>query len=276
MPKPISHYMKQLKERGIKDIIAVRWRFYVDRWRWHVLEFKRDNWLAGKLVELGGNTVSLQGIQLSVNNPLVTTRHKGTIFFGIYEMHERELTRRYIDRTLSTIEIGASIGGVACTTNKLLLDPSRHVVCECNPIVLPTLEENRKRNNCQFIIEPQAVAYGSDTVTFFIDNADFTGGNLQRTDGERVTVGATTLRQLLQKHCFSAINLICDSEGAEVDMVEHEADVIRDHVKVLIIETHEQRRGADRTAKMLATLASIGFDIKDKSEETLAMINSHI
>lgn len=57
------------------------------------------------MVELTGNTVRLDDITLSVDNPLVTTRHKSTLYFGIYEVGERELTKRFIDRSIPTIEI---------------------------------------------------------------------------------------------------------------------------------------------------------------------------
>ena len=119
--KTMSRYRQKLNEKGFRGIIA-------SRWHWYKQLLQQDNWIIGRLVELFGNKIRLQGITLFVDNPLIKTRHKSSLYFGIYEVSERKLARRYIDRSLPIVEIGGSIGGVACTTNKLLANPTGHVV----------------------------------------------------------------------------------------------------------------------------------------------------
>jgi FkbM family methyltransferase len=271
MSNALTHYRQKIAEKGLGGIIA-------GRWRWYKLAFKMDNWAVGKFVELSGNRVRIEGVTLSVDNPLVTTRHKGSLYFGIYENFERELSQKYIDRSLPVVEIGGSIGGVACITNKLLTDPTAHVVVECNPLVLPTLEKNRDINRCGFAIEPFALAYGSHMISFSIATDHFMLGRLQSSGDQQVTVGTITLKTILEKYRFKTINLISDSEGGEVEMVENEADLLRDHVKCLILETHEAERGPDLIAKTMRTLNEIGFEIQDrkKDEHVFAMVNRHI
>lgn len=266
--KNLSHYRQRLAEKGLASIIA-------DRLRWYKQSFQMDNWIIGKLIELTGNRIKLDGVTLSVDNPLVSTRHKSTLYFGIYEVGERELARRNIDRSLPIVEIGGSIGGVACTTNRLLTNPSNYVVVECNPIVLPTLQLNRDINHCQFHVEPCALAYGSETVSFSIAEDHFMMGRLQG-EGKEVNVPTITLGKIIKKYGFDKINLISDSEGGEVEMVENESDVLQRHVKVIILETHEKERGHAAIARTLSSLAAIGFEIQDKDREkpdVLAMIN---
>src|SRR5262249_47319242 len=257
MLKTLSHYRQKFSEKGFIGIIA-------GRYRWYKQAFQMDNWMIGKLIELSGNKVTVDGITLSVDNPLVTTRHKSSLFFGIYEMSERELARRYIDPALPVVEIGGSIGGVACATNRLVVNPSDHVVVECNPLVLPTLKENRDRNECKFAIEPFALAYGSDTVSFTVDVNHFMLGHLQGTGGKQVTVQTITLKRILDKYGFRTINLISDSEGSEVEMVENEPDLLRHHVRCLILETHEQIRGSEPIAMTLSALHALGFQIQER------------
>src|SRR5580704_15131065 len=108
--KTIAHYRQKLNERGLRDLIAGRLSWYKSR-------FQMDNWYVGRMVELLGNKVTIQGARLCVDNPLVTTRHKGSMFFNIYENAERELASKYLDRSLPTVEIGGSIGGVSCVVN---------------------------------------------------------------------------------------------------------------------------------------------------------------
>src|SRR5664279_318989 len=237
-----------------------------------------DNWVIGKLVELSGNKITVQGITLAVDNPLVTTRHKSSLYFGIYEIAERELAQRYIDPSLPVVEIGGSIGGVSCTTNRLLVNPSDHVVVECNPLVVPTLRQNRDINRCKFSIEPFALAYGSDTISFNIAVDHFMLGRLHGTDGKQVNVQTITLKRILEKYGFKTINLISDSEGSEVEMVENESELLRNHVKCLILETHEELRGREPIARTLSALNDLGFQIQEQDEkkDVFAMINRHL
>lgn len=268
--KTITHYQRKLSERGVGSIIA-------GRLRWYWLEFQLNNWVIGRLVELAGNKIKLDGVTLSVDNPLIGTPDKSTLFFGIYEVGERELSKRFIDRSLPTVEIGGSIGGVACTTNRLLANPRAHIVVECNPVVLPTLEKNRELNGCGFKIEPRALAYGVDTISFGVPN-HFMMGRLHSDDDRQVTVQTTTLRQIVEKHQFDVINLISDSEGGEVEMVEHDGDILRDRVKWIIMETHEIERGRAAITQMLAKLYDLGFDVahKDGDKPVLALRNRRL
>ncbi len=200
-------------------------------------------------------------MKFSVDNPLITTRHKSTLFFGRYEADELELARRYLDRDLPLVELGGSIGVVACVTNRLLHRPDRYVVVEASPVLLPTLEANRMMNGCRFTIEHAALAYDSETLDFPVEG-HFLHGRVDGTDKNArvVSVGTVTLAELLDKYDFETINLVCDIEGAEVDLVEHEGDVLRSRVKNIVLETHSVYRGEGRTAAMLAALSRLGFE----------------
>jgi FkbM family methyltransferase len=267
--KPLSHYRQRLAEKGVSGIIA-------SRWRWYKTSFQMDNWVIGRLIELTGNKIKLDGIKLYVDNPLVNTRLKSTLYFGIYEIEERALIKRYVDSTLPTVEIGASIGGVACITNRMLCDPAAHVVVECNPLVLPTLKKNKGVNGCAFSIEPYALAYGGDTISFSIAMDHFMKGRLDGDGGHKVTVSTITLRHIIDKYGFKVINLISDSEGGEVEMVENEADLLRKHVKYLILEIHEAERGREAIERTLCTLGDLGFEIQERQSVTVAMMNRHL
>jgi FkbM family methyltransferase len=269
MLKPMSHYRRKLADKGIREIIA-------GRWRWYKQAFQMDNWVVGKLVELFGNKITIQGITLSVDNPLITPRYKSSLYFGIYEIPERDLVCRYIDRSLPTIEIGGSIGGVACITNRLLKNPRNHVVVEGSPLNIPTLTTNRDLNNCQFSIEPVAIAYDSENVMFSV--ANFMWGRIDPSGTKQVSVPATTLRKLLEKYGFNTINLVSDCEGAEIEMVANEPDIFRTRVKCLVLETHEPERGREPTERTMAALEALGFDIQERDEkkDVFAMINRHL
>ena len=237
--------------------------------------FKVNNWLLGRLVELCGNTITMDGVKICLDNPLVSTRDKSTLYFYLFEKYEREFSQQYIDRSLPLVELGGSIGGVACTTNRILADPSKHVVLECNPVLLPTLERNRELNDCAFKIEPAALAYNGETASFNVAS-HFMLGQLDGHEGKQIVVPATTLERIIDKYQFDIFNIVSDIQGGEIEMVENEGDLLMRRVKWLIMEIHEEERGAAATSSMLIRLKDLGFEIRQRHGQVLAMENRRL
>lgn len=110
-------------------------------------------------------------------------------------------------------------------------EPTRHVVVEANPVLLPLLEENRRRNGCRFTIVPRALGYWRDDVEFFCNRTNFTGSSATEsalhpssTTGDSVHVvhvKATTLERVLDDH--ERCTLICDIEGSGTALLRHES-----------------------------------------------------
>src|SRR5947209_8143485 len=117
--------------------------------------------LVGRLVELGGNRVTIEGLHFSVDNTLITRREKGLLDVGLHETGEIALARRYVVGGLPVVELGGGIGVVSCIVNRQLTRPTDHVVVEANADLVPTLEVNRRLNGAGFRIRNVALAYGS-------------------------------------------------------------------------------------------------------------------
>ena len=211
----------------------------------------------GRGVERRGNQVTIHGLNFSVDNPLITTREKALFYMGIHEAPEIKLARRHLDVKLPLIELGGGVGVLSCILNRKLTHPQDHVVLEANPELIPTLEINRRMNQCEFRILPVAVAYDGPETELTIDSlaASRVGGAGQR----RVQVRTTTLAHVLKESGFARVNLIADIEGAEVKLVEREADLLGRQVQTLILETHPRFTGIARTTGMLAQIRSLGF-----------------
>ena len=264
MAKSLAHYRNQLRERGLKSIVVARLRWYK----------RKVAGLAifGRMVEALGNQVSVDGIKLSLDNPLIPVSDKGYILFNIHETGERALARKYILRSLPTIEIGGSIGVVSCSISRILDDPSAFVVVECSPENLKSLAKNRKLNSCEFSIEPRALAYGSDTVSFNVDS--FLAGTVHGDADNHILVTTTTVLDLIKKYKFHRINLIVDCEGAEIDLVVNEAAILRDYVKWFIVEIHPGIVGRAAVSDMFDKLKESGFVVREKhGEQVVAFEN---
>src|ERR1700688_2410553 len=50
-----------------------------------------NRWLIGRLVEIGGNRVDVDGLTFSLDNPLIRTRDKSTVCLGLHEASELAL-----------------------------------------------------------------------------------------------------------------------------------------------------------------------------------------
>jgi len=79
----VDHYRSTLRDRGFCLRSKHVW----------LVQIKLSNGqpLSRTFCRLTGDRVRIDGVTLSVDNPLVTTRRKGSLFFGIYEIAERYL-----------------------------------------------------------------------------------------------------------------------------------------------------------------------------------------
>lgn len=212
--------------------------------------------LVGRLVELGGNQVTIEGLPFSVDNGLISTRQKGLLEVGLHEAGEIVLARQYVGTELPVVELGGGIGVVSCIVNRRLIRPEDHVVVEANPDLIPTLEVNRRLNRCGFRIRNVALAYGGEEAALAIDS--FVTSRIGGV-GRHARVSTVTLASLLEESKFERINLIVDIEGAEVDLVEREGQLLARRARTLIVETHPHFAGPEPTARMLAALRALGF-----------------
>jgi FkbM family methyltransferase len=234
-----------------------------------------DHWWVGKIVELRGNHVQVGGCQFSLDSPAIRTAHKSRLFFDfVYETPERDALERYLKPELPVVELGASIGVIACLTNKKLTDPQRHLVVEANPDLLRLLVENRERNACRFSVMHAAIGYGAQE-TMFYQHKDFLCGSLQHASHKYVSVKTLGLGDVLNGFNYPRCTLICDIEGGEGDLIEQELGLIAERVETLIIEIHEQVLGKEAVEKVIRQLEDAGLILAHKKWETYVFENSN-
>ena len=224
----------------------------------------------GKLVGRPSSYARLDGCRFGLDSKVITPSLEYLLLTGKHEAPERTLIRRHLNRTLPVVEFGGAIGVVSCVANALLDDRSKHVVVEANPALLPVLEANRRRNNGKFAIEHGAIGYGSPVLRFPVAQDILESSTFVATP-TMVEVPAASLRTVLDTYGFERCNLVCDIEGAEVDLVREEASALRQHVDVLIMEIHERVVGQDVCDRMMRSLKSLGFELLERVWDTVAM-----
>lgn len=192
---------------------------------------------------------------------------------GMYELPERTAIRRYANPDLPVIELGASIGVVACTTNRRLHRNDQHVVVEANPRLIPHLAANHRRNGCRFEILHRALGYGSESIELCFNDRTPLAGSAYTNGGPSVRVESITLEHIFRLRRFEMATLICDIEGSEFDLIHHEAAVLAQKVGLIIIEIHDRLLGPDRSRQVWERLGSIGFRLIHSQHETHVLKN---
>jgi len=168
------------------------------------------------------------------------------------------------------LELGGCVGYIACTSNRLLNDPHRHVVLEANPKMIPVLINNRTLNDCSFHVEQAILANVSFTErTFYIDNRSILGSSIVKLPVDRIKdtieVKTKTLTSLENKYNLKFDALICDIEGGEYDLFENVlTDEMLNDFKFIGMEFHWVIPNAmQRSNHILRRLTDLNFGIME-------------
>lgn len=268
MLKSLGYYRRRVADKGVWDIVSRRYSWYKSR-------FQFNNPIVGRIVELFGDRVRVDGMTFSVDCPQLSRGHKSTLAFGLYEVEERLLITRWVPRDLPVLEFGGGLGVSSCILNRKLANPSRHVVVEANPEIIALLKYNRAINDCKFEVINKAIAYDCDYVdlkfgTDFVENSIF-GPPVSRT----TRVQATTVCSLLADTNFDRAGVVCDIEGAEEDIITRDLPVLGDRIKFFMAEMHPQILGRDAVEKLMNRLIGLGFTLKEQIGDSVYFVRDN-
>lgn len=175
------------------------------------------------------------GIKVDTSNPFV--RQIDSLYLGNYEEQEITLIKRYLPRDISIIELGSGIGYTSCYINQKLDSNTKHVTIEANPDLIPLIERHRSLNNATFGIQNAAYVPNEDTTTFASGDHFLTGNTHSR--GVEVTeVAGISLDEICQTEGIESFFLVADIEGAEIELIEQEAELLRERCRGIIVEFH--------------------------------------
>jgi len=234
------------------------------RLSWYRMRFQVNNPLVGRAIELFGNRVRMDGCIYSVNCSQISTSHKSTLAFGLHEMDERALIKKWLPSGLPVLEFGGGLGVVSCLINRKLSEPERHVVVEANPEMITVLERNRQINDCKFQIYFGAICYDMEHVNLNIDQS-FVGSSIRGAVGRSsIRVRATNVSSLLDSTGFDEAGIVCDIEGVEADIIRRELPILGDRIRFFMAEMHPKILGDRVVANLLVDLTDLGFVLKER------------
>lgn len=209
----------------------------------------------------------LEGVKLDIStlSPLM----KNIILTGRYESQERHLAAQALTKQDVVLELGGAIGFIGLYCRKVL--GVKHVTSvEANPQTLQLLRRNYALNGLTPDVIHAAAAGENGELDLDI-GGEFWENTLTGSSSNTVRVPAMSLASLIQQMPESPTALICDIEGAEqyLDFTHLPASVTK-----IIIELHPGMIGEEQTAKVQQQFASLGFVLKQSSENTVLLTRS--
>lgn len=161
------------------------------------------------------------------------------IYWKIYERSEVRLIKKFLKNDIPVIEFGASLGmtssAICSTVNKGI----QVISVEANPKLFNNLNETRTRNSFDNLtLICAAVDYsGAEKVSFMLDESNL--GSHKGISNESVMIPAIRLGDIITKNQLHEFSLVCDIEGAELEMFINESNPkVIDGCKQIIIELH--------------------------------------
>lgn len=197
------------------------------------------------------------GQRFEIPKSMTDRGFRGRFFLDNYEREERQLVVEYLPRDAAVLELGACLGVVSCITNSRLEQPSRHLVVEAHPRLIPTIERNRERNGSEFVVENALVSRTSEG-TFFLHHL-VVGGSAQRETGSEITVPVATVEELELKYGIAFNALVMDIEGGELDFLQENPDFLR-RLDFVVIEVHDFIIGTERVNTCWSLLRAAGLE----------------
>lgn len=270
MQRKVTAAWDMMQRHGIGAVLK-RLGWYVQKW------YTSDHWWIGRLVELRGNRARLDGCLFDLSSPVIGTAQKAGFFFGNYETGERQVLSYLSGAKLALVELGGSVGVMACISSRHFSNPASHVVVEANPNLIPVLTRNRDLNCCRFTIVHAALAYDAAEVRFNV-HSKFVKSSLLLVDGDTQTVlvPTITLKEILDRYQFGQVILFCDIEGAEVELLARESTLIAARVKYLSLEVHPYLTGQDVVNQLLTQLAEMGFRQLYNNKHNYLFVNDRL
>jgi FkbM family methyltransferase len=238
---------------GIKDNLGV------------LYPTQNRSYVHGLLFDRAGGIYRTEGLEFVVPRRSMPRSYRSRFYFDIYEKPERDLARRFLTRDSVVLELGACIGVVSCMVNSLLQDPTKHVVVEANPELIDVLTQNRNNNGCRFAIENTLVGNG-ETAAFRVGRL-MTANRLGSRRGKVVELPMKTVAQLEASHHLKFDTLIADIEGAEMQFVAENTDLIA-RLKLVIMEIHDGILGPEKARRVRDLLRSGGLTFAAEQSKT--------
>ena len=156
-----------------------------------------------------------------------------------YEAPEAEMVRKYISIGMSVIELGGCYGIISALIRKQIGPDAQHIIVEADPSLAKVCASNANLENTNNLAEVvvAAIDYSGAKKITFSPGQNAHGGRVANDEERGFTVPTTTLTEQVSKLVENEYVLVCDIEGAELDLCQNEKSALS-KAYLVILETH--------------------------------------
>jgi FkbM family methyltransferase len=207
--------------------------------------------------------IQKNNVKLNIDGEQISYSTIASLFFGFYESSEIRYVKKYLRTDLPIIELGTSLGVIS--TYCRVVNNNKLICVEANPTLIPAIEKNFQLNKIQdYTIINAAIGYSNKM--FFERGADNVSGRLSAEFNERsIEVKMISLSAVLNDYNVGDYILICDIEGGEAQILQHDPASLK-NCKQIIIETHEGEYNGLQfwPASLKNSILNLGFTLVDE------------
>jgi FkbM family methyltransferase len=227
-------------------------------------------WIAGAFFDVFLGEYQIEGMRFIVPRHLTTRQFRSRFLFNEYETDiERIFLHKFLPSSAKVLELGGCIGVMSCVINRILDDPTAHVVVEPHPGLVPSLILNRDQNHCGYHVQEGLLSL-SPINEFYIHDL-IVGGSACRTTKKMVSTNGYRIRELEEEFGVEFNTLVCDIEGGEYQLLIDLGAEIR-RFDWIFLELHDRSDfpNHEDVAKCPEILSSYGFSLiaEDRSSAT--------
>ncbi|MCX7559479.1 FkbM family methyltransferase [Sulfitobacter sp. F26204] len=184
---------------------------------------------------------------------------------GVYERKESEAALRVVRKDDVVVELGGGIGYMSTLVATKRAVKSVHVF-EANANLIPYMKSVHQANGVRNVQVTNAILGPRKGKVDFYIREPMLGSSMQVLEGEidppSVKVDVLNAKTTLKE--IGANVLICDIEGAEVDLIP---DIDLTGLRAAIIETHPQWIGPEGVNKVFRALMDAGLAYYHRGSE---------
>lgn len=212
-------------------------------------------------------------LKIHTGTSRVETLQQLQIRLGRYERYERMLVRKYFHDNLNTLDLGASLGVIACEilghlkTGKLISVEADPELCE---IARTNISFNFPLSDAEVI--NAAVTSEMDatsSIQFGRPLSGNLGGHVLGTlsgHTDVISVPTVTLPKIVEKFGNESFQLSCDIEGSEIPLFLHSKDAFR-RCELMMVELHNSSyNGESYTPQQVAAIIERNLAMKKRHQ----------
>jgi FkbM family methyltransferase len=200
----------------------------------------------------------LKGVSIRIPQEILSKRMHEAFDSGKYEALEARYMHRILKPGDRLLELGGGVGFISALAGKTV-ELEACIVVEANPVLCEVITETHRRNGLNFrVLNAVACTAGdarTSSIPFYL-RENFWGSSLDGTRSYRsvMNVARLDLQKLIEE--FQPTIIICDIEGAEVDLV---SGIDFSSVDRLYFEVHKAETGLKGIHSLFRNLLLQGF-----------------